>query len=351
MILLSPPWLSRPRKPHQQDNDQVLLSRIGRPHFERDEGLLMETDISHITINTPMIKEAHATLTQWILCGFTGGLMVGDARLGKTQAIRSFSDFSSDHNGDPIPIFRVSYGLRDKNTIRSVYDRIARSLEKQVRRSMSADDLLSDLLMHFADAAIANHNRKIVLIIDEAQELVVEQLFAFVELFNELEELGVRLSVFFVANKDRFTPLAKQLLEDKNRFIRERFFNYIYVFHGIRTLDELRACLSYYDSHTLDELDQQTWMQYYCPDAVASGFRIVDIADMLWEFWNTDYANRFGYESWGMTYFNRTLSIVLRDYFPQYWSANPNVISEILEKSLEAAGNEPTLTTVFSNVR
>lgn len=310
----------------------------------------MENDISQIKIKTPMVEALHATLVQWILCFFTGGLIVGDARLGKTEAIRLLTDFIRDHDGDPIPIFRVSYGLRDKNTIRAVYDRIARSLKKPTRKSMTADDLLGDLLMHFADASVANRNRRVVLIIDEAQELLVDQLFAFVELFNELEELGVKLSVFFVANKDRFTPLANQLLKTENRFIRERFFNYIYVFQGIRSLEELRTCLSYYDQESIDTSDSRTWMQYYCPRAVNAGFRLSDISENLWDLWNKDFANHFGYESWGMTYFIRTIAIVLRDYFPGYWSCDVDRIQEILEKSLAAAGNEPTLTTVFSDV-
>lgn len=309
----------------------------------------MENDISQIKIETPMVRALHATLTQWILCYFTGGLVVGDARLGKTAAIRLLTDFVRDHLGDPIPIFRVSYALRDKNTIRAVYDRIARSLKKPTRKSMSSDDLLSDLLMHFADAAVANRNRRVVLIIDEAQELCVDQLFAFVELFNELEILEVKLSVFFVANKDRFAPLADQLLKTDNRFIRERFFNYIYVFHGIRSVDELRTCLSYYDHEAVDPSDSRTWLQFYCPRAVSAGFCMSNLAELLWDIWNKNFANRFGYESWGMTYFARTMAIVLRDYFPRYWSSDPLDIEHILEKSLMAAGNEPTLTTVFSN--
>lgn len=309
----------------------------------------METDVSCITIETPMINDLHATLTQWILCGFTGGLIVGDARLGKTQAIRSLTESIPDRNGDYIHICRVNFGKRDVKTIRSVYHRIARSLGKPTRASMTSDALLSDLILYFADAAIANHNRKVVLIIDEAQELIVDQLCAFVELFNELEELGISLSVFFVANKDRFTPLAEQLLKDENRFIRERFFNYIYVFHGIRSIDELRSCLSYYDHYIVDPPTGRTVTQYYCPNAITTGFSLVGTADSLWKLWGAEYGDRFGYKSWGMTYFIRTISIVLMDYFPQYWSADPIVIEEILVKSLKAAGNAPTLAAAFSH--
>ena len=309
----------------------------------------MTSDVSELMIPTPMTTELHAVLKQWAWCGFTGGAIVGNARIGKTEAVRQLSDFIPDRNGDPISICRVSYSQRDKNTIRSVFYRIARTIGRRVTRPMTADDILSDLLMYFSDIAISNHKRKVILMIDEAQELAIEQLFAFAELFNELEEISVHLIVIFVANKDRFSPLAKQLLKDENRFIRERFFNYIYVFHGIRSADELRTCLMYYDTTTVDPSDTRTWLQYYCPGTSSAGFRMIDIADTLWDLWCSDYANRFGYDSWGMTYFNRTISIILRDYFPQYWSKDPDVIRDILVKSLEAAGNEPTLMAVFSN--
>lgn len=309
----------------------------------------MDSDVSAYAIETPMIKELHAILKQWILCDFTGGLIVGYARTGKSWAVRQISDYILDHDDNHIPIYRVRYGLRDKKTIRGAYDRIAFSLGVAVGKRPSADDFLSHLLIFFADSAISNRNRKVVLIVDETQELNVDQLFVFVELCNELEELGVRLSVFFVANTDRFEPLAKELLKDRNCFIRERYFNYIYEFHGIRSIDELRACLTCYDESPISPSeDERTWLQYYCPKAIAAGFRLVHMADELWSIWNSEYANRFGHESWGMTYFNRTLSIILRDYFPKYWSRKENDMREIIIKSLKAAGNEPTLTTVFS---
>jgi len=296
-----------------------------------------------------MVKALHATVIQWINCGFTGGLIVGDARMGKTKAINSLDNVVFDHNGDPIPVFRVSYGTRDKNTIRSVYATIVRRLIDPISNLRTADDLLNHLLIFFTDASISNINRRIVLIIDEAQELEVIQLYAFAELFNELEELKVNISIFFIANKDRFQPLAKKLLGKDSRFIRERFFNYIYEFHGIRTIDELRRCLTFYDETPISPSDPRSWLDYHSPKAVRAGFKITDITEMLWDLWNINYAERFGYDSWGMTYVNRTLSIAIRDYFPQYWSPDSVILQQIFEKSLDAAGNEPTLTTVFSD--
>lgn len=308
----------------------------------------MNKDVSAYAIQTPMIKELHAVLKQWILCDFSGGLISGYARIGKSWAVRQISDYILDHDGNHIPIYRVRYGLRDKKTIRGVYHRIAFSLGLALGKRPTADELLSQMLLFFADSSKSNRNRKVVLIVDEAQELNIDQLFVFVELCNELEELEVRMSVFFIANTDRFEPVAEELLQEVNRFIRERYFNYIHEFHGIRSVDDLRTCLTCYDESPMSPPeDERTWLQYYCPKAFAAGFRLDYMADELWSIWNSEYANRFGYESWGMTYFNRTLSIILRDYFPEYWSRNKKTLREIMIKSLKAAGNEPTLTTVF----
>lgn len=308
----------------------------------------MNMSVSQIIITTPMIKALHATITPWILSGFTGGLIVGDARLGKSKAIRTLGDSIDSYDGDPIPIFYANFAELDKQTRRNVFARIMRGITKKAVNSRATGESLSDdLRIRFTDAAMANSERRVVLFVDEAQELTIDQLFPFVDLTNDLEEWNVSLSVFFVANKDRFQDLANQLLKKKNQFIRERYFNYIHVFYGIRSLEQLTACLAYYDKNAITPTDSRTWLQYYAPAAVEQGFRMVDIADTLWQLWNTNYADRFGYESWGMTYFNRTISIALRFYFRKYWSSNPEDIVGILEKSLEAAGNEPTLTTVF----
>ncbi len=311
----------------------------------------MNTDVSQIIITTPMISELHTTLKHWVWCGFTGGLISGDARLGKTQAIRSLSDAIPDRNGDPIPICRVVYGKRDVKTIRSTYYRISKSIGKSYPKSATADDMLSDLLIYFADTAVKNQNRKVVVIVDEAQELTIEQMSVFAELYNELEEIGTHIAIFFVANRDRFKPLAEKILLQENRFIRERFFNYIHMFYGIRSLSELKQCLAIYDKTIVKTSGTTcTLTNYYCPKAHKTGFILQDIAEPLWTLWSDNYGNRFGYDSWGMTYFIRTISIILMDYFPIYFENSPDIIEDILSKSLEAAGNEPTLSTLYSHV-
>jgi hypothetical protein len=310
----------------------------------------MIIDISSITIQTPMMQELESTLKQWVLCGFTGGLITGDARLGKTQALRSLSHAIIDRQGDPIPIYRMVFGQRDKPTIKGVYNRLLRSIgKKDINARVTSDIMLDEILIFFTDAAIVNVNRKIVLIVDEAQELVVDQLSAFVELFNELEEIGTHLSIFFVANKDRFQRLAKQLNVRENRYILERFFNYIHPFYGIRSKKELWQCLSWYDKQHIDIDKTCSYTHYFCPQSKQKNFKLSNITEDLWQLWTEQYARPFNYDSWGMTYFIRTVNVILVDYFPQYWQEDSEVIYDILEKSLAAAGNEPTLQKVFSH--
>lgn len=311
----------------------------------------MTIDIGNIAIQTPMMQELEATLKQWVLCGFTGGLITGDARLGKTQALRSLSEYMTDRQDHPIPIFRMVFGSRDTPTIRSVYNRLLRSIgRKDIKKTATSDQMLDDLLLFFVDAAMVNANKRLVLIVDEAQELTITQLSAFVELFNELEEMDSHLSIFFVANQDRFQRLANQLSEKDNHYIRERFFNYIHLFYGIRNKQELKQCLSWYDKTHIDSMGTCSYTHYFCPQSQSTQFKLASIADDLWALWTDHYARPFNYNSWGMTYFIRTVSVILMDYFPLYWQGDPDVIHDILEKSLAVAGNAPTLQKVFPNV-
>jgi len=304
---------------------------------------------SEFYIRSPMVRDLHDRISQWTWCGLTGGLIVGNSRCGKTTAIRILSDSIISRSGEDIRVFRVSYGKRDTATIRTVFDKIARSLGHEVKKSFTSDQLLEMICNQLSESALVNSARQVVMVIDEAQLLSINQLSAFAEIYNDLYDMHVNGVFFFVANKDQMAPLAAKILEKEYTYLRERFFAHLYEFKGISTSSELKKCLNEYDRYIMDGDSSMTATQYYCPKLYENGWRLAKLSKPYWYHYCETYRKPLGHDSWGMGRFIRATNLLLMDYLPRCNDpADEALLEACIVKSLAAAGIEPTLVSLAS---
>jgi len=306
----------------------------------------MLEDASTFWIPTPMAQALANRVEAWVRCGHTGGLIIGEARLGKTKAVKALQHQLKNRSGQPIRVLYTHYGLRDVETIRAVFAKVARALDFEVKRK-TADVLLENIVIRLADAAQANDTRQVVLIVDEAQLLTIAQLNAFAEIYNDLVNLHINCSVFFIANQDQFHTLGKALLRAENRYLRERFFNNFDYFYGIRSEEELKACLHEYDSLIVSEASSICATEYFCPTLYHQGWRLANIAPLYWRHYRERYGIPLGLNSWGMAQFTRATNLLFMDYLPGCNDKTDQVLMEAcVIKSLEGAGIAPSLVSL-----
>lgn len=304
-------------------------------------------NVNDILIQTPMMAQLHQTITRWTQCGFTGGVIIGDARLGKSWAMRALGNELRTTENEPIQVFSVSVGERDVQTIRSVYLRVAHGITHKPLKKSATSDELEDFIFHaFSEAALCNQRRQVVLIVDEAQWLTIDQLPVFAEIFNDQDQIKNRLVVYFIANKQKFQPIAQSLLEQQNDYLRERFFHNIHQFYGIQRFEELRHCLAFLDNYQINTEDAPTIVDYHCALMRKDGVSLADLAEPIWEIYDEQYAKPLQLHSWGMTYFQRAISILLMDYLSCYWRNDQDTIQEMIDKSIAASGIVPSLKSV-----
>ena len=223
-------------------------------------------DASKFWIPTPMASRLRDRIEQCLQCGDTGCVIVGEARLGKTLAIRRIINELTNRSGE---------------------------LGAEVDRQ-TADKLLDWITLHLADAALANSTRQVALIVDEAQLLTAKQLNAFAEIYNELVEMRVNCSIFFVANLDQFRQLARNLMKTENRYVRERFFYNVEYFFGIRSEKELATCLNQYDEYRIDEGPGRQVTEFFCTELYEQGWKLASIAPFYWRHYREHYASTLG---------------------------------------------------------
>jgi hypothetical protein len=304
-------------------------------------------NVNDILIQTPMMALLRHTVTRWTHCGFTGGLIIGDARLGKSWALRSLGSELLTTENEPIPVFSISMGERDHQTLRAVFLRVAQAITQTAfGKSTTADNLQEAIFHRVAEAALGNRRRQVVLVVDEAQWLTIDQLAVFAELFNDQDQIHNRLMVIFIANQQKFQPIATLLLEPENEYLRERFFHHIHPFHGLRTLEELRHCLAFLDAYPIAPGNTRSVVEYHCAPMCQDRVSLADLAGTIWSVYDEEYAKPLQLRSWGMTYFQRAISILLMDYLSSYWCNDQEAIRDMAYKSIAASGIVPSLLHV-----
>lgn len=305
-------------------------------------------DAAGFFIPTPMAKAMQTRLEQWLHCGATGGLILGAERLGKTRSARALGKQLYNRSGQPIHVFQMHYGKRDQQSIRAVHAKVATALGFYVG-SRNSDKLCGDTTQRLAEASLSNDARQVVLVVDEAQFLSIDQIGAFAEIHNSVVDKQGNCVVFFIANRNQFQETASALLLLKNKYLVDRFFLHLDYFHGIRTEQELAACLAGYDACHVSQSPDKTAIEYYCPKLAQEGWRLSSLASAYWKQFRERFGIPLGISSLGMATFVRTTNLLVMDYLPCCNDARDIIFQEAcVIKSLEAAGIEPSLVGFVS---
>ncbi len=285
-------------------------------------------------IRTPILKKLEDQLHHWLRTGMTGGLVLGNYRIGKTRAIEYVSNRLVNRIGEKIPAKRITISQRDVSTVASIFRNLCFALNIPINNRTKADDMANDLTHYLGELSLQNSSRQIVLMVDEMQRLKVNQLNAFAELHDNLAELKTNLCIFFIGNLGSSAPLLERIMEDEFELIRGRFFTHSFDFYGLRTKADVSFCLK--------ELDKD-FTEFYLPKDFESGWRLAQLSAIIWSIFESNYKRPLKLQSWGMQYFVAAVRILLVDYLPRYDLNDPQAIEEMIVASIDASGLTPNL--------
>jgi hypothetical protein len=148
---------------------------------------------------------------------------------------------------------------------------------------------IRDLLAHawFVEAA-SRRSSTIVFIGDEMQNWYAKQLTFFVDLSNDLEEMGVRLiSIFF--GQTQLSHIRATLRSVGRGDILGRFMTQYYVFEGIASARELQEVFACYDDVDHGEFPVGSgicYTQFFLPEAYRHGWRLASCAGLVWQLFS-----------------------------------------------------------------
>lgn len=141
-----------------------------------------------------------------------------------------------------------------------------RSIERLVKQGMNNDKHLY------------------VLFVDEPQKWTDIQLTWLCEVYDKLEFCNVRLVTVLVGQRELVT-FRRQYIQRGDGVIITRLMNTAIEFCGLQSLGEVAYVLEGYD--TLVDTDQNwPFTRFFFPQAYASGFRMEQCAEVVWQAFN-----------------------------------------------------------------
>lgn len=284
----------------------------------------INTQLCDHPIYTPngVILETAATshlldvLIRWAWNGATGGLVYGEARIGKTQALQQLKSKLVTRSGDVIPAVYFSVAQRDVNSIAGIYRLLCNSVEISHSKHDRADYLADAMVFYLSDFADKEKCKSVVLFVDEMQRLNVKQLNIFAELYDRLKLLQIHLMTVFIGNDPECIELIDLTKATRFAHVRGRFFTQFHRFEGLLSVNDVRKCLQQYDSARYPH-DGPTYTENFLPLAVSQGFKLASLSPDIWKYF-CDFAKPHGFNSWGMQYFMAAVNCLLLDFLPQH---------------------------------
>jgi len=274
-------------------------------------------DPVNFRIDTPPIKALKKEIIKLVWTNALGAAVIGFSQAGKSVAITQLDGCIKDRNGGIIPIEVYSVHRRDRNTILALYYNIGNYLGLPVANSRDVERMSGQILSYFAEMAWNNKTNKVILFVDEAQRLKINQLDLFAELQDKLKIMyGVLLIIVYVGNKEQLSTLLNKISRGENQHLEGRYFLRSIEFHGLKNAREVAACLKQYDN-MCDPKTGLRLTEYFLEEEFNKGFRLENISNIMWGVFK-DYKKQYKLNSWGMGNFICSVNLLLTDYLPRF---------------------------------
>ncbi|WP_209810017.1 ATP-binding protein [Ammoniphilus resinae] len=230
---------------------------------------------------TNEIVRMHDTVTQWIDNRTPGGMIYGRPRIGKSRAINYLMLDLPSEFGENLPIYKMSCRKYKQPSENSFFEDLLNDVGHALPYSGKANLKRDRLFNFFLERAERAAQKRIILFIDDAQRLHEIHYDWLMDIYNELDNDGVSMTVILVG-QEQLIHQRSSFIQSKNAQIIGRFMVHEYKFIGIKNISDMATCLSGYDNISeYPEGSGWSFTRYFFPEAFKQGQRIESCAEDL----------------------------------------------------------------------
>ena len=237
-------------------------------------------------LSTAAIIAMELQIKKWIKRKIRGAIVYGRPRLGKTRAIRHLKNNLKTLFGKEIAVFVLDCGTEDfgTSTDKSFFTDFLVAVRYGLPHAGNATDKRHRLVDFMISEALRAGDRRIILLVDEGQNLSSRQLGHLMDLHNALESQHFLLYTFQFGQPQLLHRKSALRHANKDQMV-ARFMAAEHEFHGIQKKDDIRFALSRYDDPAASEYPEgsgQSFTEYFFPNAYQKGWRLSQCTDLIY---------------------------------------------------------------------
>jgi hypothetical protein len=294
-------------------------------------------ETTHYVICTPPILLLHDVVRQLIENRVPGAVIHSKPRKGKTRAIKYLIKQLPQTFGIQIPIlYALCKEYRIPSEGRFLGD-LLHSLGHSMWESGKASAKQHRLVEHLASKVDQSNQDRLILFLDEAQKLHEDHYNWLIDIYNELDQRDIALTVLLVGQDELMQQLTAFEQAHKTQIL-GRFMVHRFEFRGLTSREDIKRCLEAYDEIDFPSESGWSYTSYFFPAAFQHGFRINSCAQDLWQAFKETKENYClpGPLDVGMQYFCRTVEYIMKDNTT--FGVQPTLSRKMWKEAIEMSG-------------
>lgn len=230
------------------------------------------------TVITPQIVGFQKMVEFLIEFSLPGMIGYGPARVGKTTSINAVTQMISEKYRGQIAIMETIIDTHRKGENRLFFEEFCRNLglEWHVKRPSGSE--LRSLVIEYMIMEGRKNGNKVLLIVDEASKMVVEDYDYMMDVYNRLEKNGVSLICVLVGT-EKLLETKKEMSWNVESQVVGRFMVNEFEFSPVKDIEELRQILNGFDTHI--KYDGRSLTEDLFPESFKEGKRLGDEAESI----------------------------------------------------------------------
>lgn len=284
-------------------------STIRRPIEVDDHPLLRKKYI----IPTPSIDEFYKETIQCIRMRMPGKITYSLPRWGKTWAIRYCMNAIKMEFGS-VPVYLLLCQSKKHASESAFFSLMLQCVGHAGAFSGKNEAKRYKLTQKMVEAARKSKRDFIVLFLDEAQCLQLDEYQWLRDIYNDLMNEGVCL-VTFLVGQHQLVSMKTTFQKAGQTQIIGRFMTDEMQFSGLVSAEDFATCLHAYDNAAFPENSDWTYTRFFFPIAYQCGLRLEHSAALLFDLFSEAHKKiRPGTKiDIPMAYFSRTVEMALVD--------------------------------------
>ena len=235
----------------------------------------------HYRIATPAIEEFHTLITRCLRYRTTGALIFGASRIGKTRAIEYLRLLLAETH-PKITTYHAQAEHKPRHAEGPFFTNLLEAVGYPDPDSGSNPSKRIRLTNKIKEACTKAGSGITILFCDEAQRYDENEYEWLRDVHDHLDRMQIKLFTFLVGQQELLS-IKTNFQHAKKTQIVARLMVEEMAFFGIRNVRDVATCLSGYGQTVFPRGTDWTFARFYLPQAVASGYRLIDDAQILWE--------------------------------------------------------------------